>query len=88
MSISYGCMDMWLVFLTLILLTRFSQRGSREWRRPMGRPHASWLQQVDQHLKELGMGQAYAWEMARRRPLEYEQKVDAVTLCSSSCSDT
>jgi len=28
MSISCGCMDMWLVFLTLILLTRFSQRGS------------------------------------------------------------
>ena len=23
-----GCMDMWLVFLTLILLTRFSQQGS------------------------------------------------------------
>ena len=28
MSVSCGCMDMWLVFLTLILLTRFSQRGS------------------------------------------------------------
>ena len=28
MSISCGCMDMWLVFLTLILLTRFSQQGS------------------------------------------------------------
>ena len=28
MSISCGCKDMWLVFLTLILLTRFSQRGS------------------------------------------------------------
>ena len=28
MSASCGCMDMWLVFLTLILLTRFSQRGS------------------------------------------------------------
>uniref|UniRef100_A0A8C4NFK3 Reverse transcriptase domain-containing protein n=1 Tax=Eptatretus burgeri TaxID=7764 RepID=A0A8C4NFK3_EPTBU len=41
------------------------------WRRPMGQPHASWLQQVDRHLKEMGMGQASAWEMARRRPLEY-----------------
>ena len=28
MSVSCGCMDIWLVFLTLILLTRFSQRGS------------------------------------------------------------
>ena len=28
MSVSCGCMDMWLVFLMLILLTRFSQRGS------------------------------------------------------------
>jgi len=27
-----------------------SARESREWRRLMGRPHASWLQQVDQHL--------------------------------------
>ena len=28
MSISGGCMDMWLVFLMLLLLTRVSQRGS------------------------------------------------------------
>ena len=25
----------------------------REWRRPIGQPHASWLQQVDQHLTEI-----------------------------------
>ena len=31
----------------------------------MGRPRASWLQQVDRHLKEMGMGQASAWGMAR-----------------------
>ena len=37
-------MDMWLVFLMLILLTRFSQR------------RASWLHQFDQHLKEMGDG--------------------------------
>ena len=37
-----------------------SVRESREWRRPMGRPRASWLQQVDRHLKEIGMD--------RRRP--------------------
>ena len=33
-----------------------SARESREWRRPMGRPRASWLQQVDRNLKEMGMG--------------------------------
>ena len=35
-----------------------SVREPRECRTPMGRPCASWLQQVDQHLKEKGMGQA------------------------------
>ena len=34
----------------------------------MGRPRALWLQQVDRHLKEMGIGQASAWGMARRRP--------------------
>ena len=33
-------------------------RESREWRTPMGRPRASWLQQVYQYLKEMGIGQA------------------------------
>jgi len=33
-------------------------REPREWRRKMGQPRASWLQQVDRHLKEMGMGQA------------------------------
>ena len=36
----------------------------------MGRPRASWLQQVDRHLKEMGIGQVSTWGMARRRPLE------------------
>ena len=65
-----------------------SARESREWRRPMGRPRASWLQQVDQHLKEMGMGQVSAWGMARRKPLEYRRKVDAATRCSGACSHT
>ena len=39
-----------------------SARELREWRRPMRRPHASWLQQVDQHPKEMGIGQASAKE--------------------------
>ena len=63
-----------------------SAREPREWRRPMGRLRALWLQQVDQHL--MGMGQASAWGMARRRPLEYRRKVDAATRCSGACSHT
>ena len=45
-----------------------SAREPCEWRRPMGRPCASWLQQVNQHLKEMGMGKAAAWGMARWGP--------------------
>ena len=47
-----------------------SAREHREWRRTMGRPRASWLQQVDKHLKEMGMGEASTWGMASRRSLE------------------
>ena len=65
-----------------------SAREPREWRRPTGRPRASWLQQIDQHLKEMVMGLASAWGMARRRPLEYRQKVDTATHCSGTCSHT
>jgi len=36
----------------------------------------------------MGMGEASAWGMAWLRSLEYPQKVDAATCCSSSCSHT
>ena len=65
-----------------------SARESREWRRPMGRPHSSWLHQVDRHLKEMEMGQASAWGVARRTPMEYWRKVDAATRCSGACFHT
>ena len=65
-----------------------SAREPREWRRPMGRPRASCLQQIDQHLKEMGMSQASTWKMARQRPLEYQRKVDAVTSCVGAFSHT
>ena len=65
-----------------------SARESCEWRRPMGQPRASWLQQVDRHLKEIGIAQASAWGMARRRPLEYRRKVDTATRSSGTCSPT
>ena len=65
-----------------------SAREPHEWRRPMGRPRVSWLQEVGQHLKEMGMGQVSAWGMARWWPLEYRRKVDAATRCSGECSHT
>ena len=37
-----------------------SAREPHEWRRLMGQPRASWLQQIDRHLNEMGMGQASA----------------------------
>ena len=41
-----------------------SVRKPREWRRPMRQPRVLWLQQVDRHLKEMGMSQASAVGMA------------------------
>ena len=58
-----------------------SAREPRELRRPMSRQHASWLQQVDQHLKEIGMGQTSAWG-------DGQMEVDTVTRCSCACSHT
>ena len=43
----------------------------------MGHARSWWLQHVDRHPKVNAMGQAFAWGMARRRPPEYWQKVDA-----------
>ena len=54
----------------------------------MGRPRASWLQQVDQHFKEMGMGQASAWGMAKWRPLEYWRQVETAMHYSGACSHT
>ena len=39
---------------------------------PRGRPHASWMRQVESYLRDTGMaGLASAWAMVRRRPKEY-----------------
>ena len=47
---------------------------------PRGRPHASWLRQLESYLKDAGMvGLGSSWAMARRRPKEYRRKVDAAT---------
>ena len=56
---------------------------------PRGRPHASWLRQVESYLKDTGMADlASAWAMARRRPREYRRKVDAATRCFGVCPHT
>ena len=66
-----------------------SARESREWRRPMGQSCASWLQQVDRHLKEMGMGQASVWGWPDGgMALDYQCKVDAATCRSGTCSNT
>ena len=65
-----------------------SVREPHEWRRPMGRPCASWLEQVDLRLKEMVMGQASACGIVKRRPLEFRQKVYSATRCSGTYSGT
>ena len=61
-----------------------SARESLEWRKTMGQPRASCLQQVDRHLEEMGMGQESVWGMVRWRPMEDRQKVDAATSGTTS----
>ena len=64
-------------------------RDPRGWSMLRGRPHASWLRQVESYLKDAGLaGLALAWAMARRRPREYRRKVDAATRCSGVCPHT
>ena len=56
---------------------------------PRGRPHASWLRQVESDLKDMGMtGLASVRAMAKRRTKEYRRKVDAATRCSGVCAHT
>ena len=46
-----------------------SWRDPTGWTKPRGRPHASWLRQVESYRRDMGMtGLASAWAMARRRP--------------------
>ena len=46
-----------------------SCRDPRGWSMRRGRPHASWLRQMESYLKHAGMAvRASAWVMARRRP--------------------
>ena len=81
MSVSCGYMGMWLDFLMLILLTRFSQRGSfviGEGQRDDRVPRV--------YSRLIGISRA--WRMVRREPLAYRWKVDAAMRCSGACSHT
>ena len=51
-----------------------SCRDPSGWSMSRGRPHASWLRQVESYLKD--------------RPKEYRRKVDAATRCSGVCPHT
>ena len=56
---------------------------------PRGRPHPSWLRQVETYLKDAGVaGLEAVWAMARRRPKEYRRKLDATMRCSGVCPHT
>ena len=47
---------------------------------PSGRPHVSWLRQMEAYLEDMGMADlASALAMTRGRPKEYRRKVDAAT---------
>ena len=53
-----------------------SIRDNHEWRRPVGRPQISWLEQVDRSCDEvLGMGRGPAWRLARRNPRDWRRRV-------------
>ena len=66
-----------------------SCRDPRGWTMPRGRPHTSWLRQVESYLKDTGMvGLASAWAIARRRSKEYRPTVDAATRCYGVCPHT
>ena len=42
-----------------------------EWRRKPGRPHLTWLRQMDGHFQRLGTYRMRAWALAGRDPKAY-----------------
>ena len=58
------------------------------WRRPRGRPKSSWLQQMDQHLRGMGLDQLSARTVAKDDPNAFRRMVDAATRCLGACPHT
>ena len=65
-----------------------SFRKPGQWIGRPGRQRSTWLSEVDNKFREVGMGQVAALGMASRRPMEYRKKVDAATRYCSACSPT
>lgn len=65
-----------------------SAKTSGMWRRPRGRPRATWLRQIDCLCQELGMGRELAWGLAKRNPEGFRSRVNAAMRCSGVCSHT
>ena len=78
MSVNCGYMDMWLVFLTLILLTRFSQRGSLV-------SGGQWADHVPHGYSRL-IGISGRWGWARHLPGDGQTAAPGVP-AESGCSD-
>ena len=65
-----------------------SAQDPEGWRRPRGRPRATWMQQVGRYLTEMGMDWVSAWELAQEDPKQYRRMVDAARRCCSACPHT
>ena len=58
------------------------------WKRPRGRPRATWLQEINGYYQELGIGRERAWGLVKRDPEGWHLRVTAATHCLSVCSHT
>jgi hypothetical protein len=65
-----------------------SAKTPATWKRPRGRPRATWLNQIDGHCRELGIGRELAWGLAKRDPAGWRSRVNAATRCFGVCSHT
>jgi len=50
-----------------------------DWRRPVGRPRATWQRTIDEDVQPLNFGVHTAWKKARDRT--WHQVVSTATLC-------
>jgi len=57
-----------------------SLRPPTDWRRPVGRPRATWLRTIDEDVQPLNFGVHTAWKKARDRDI-WQQVVSTATLC-------
>jgi len=58
----------------------FGRQFSMDWRRPVGRPRATWLRTIHEDVQALNFGVHTAWRKARDRDT-WHQVVSTATLC-------